>query len=139
MKRKAEGPVPIDEVVVNKKVKVEGAISEEESESAGDDDDEEEEEEEWQREAAQQLATEAEEERKRAEERQKVEELEARRSREVADIAVPQRVDLSIEEGKALFKVSIMRLEALQLLMVTADITQREGHQSITSLGHVPS
>ncbi|KAF8913882.1 Hsp90 protein-domain-containing protein [Gymnopilus junonius] len=99
-KRKAEGTVPIDEMVVNKKAKVEDVISEDESESAGG----EEEEEEWQREAAQQLAAEAEEEKKRAEERKREEESEAQRSREASEIAIPQRADLSIEEGKVLFK-----------------------------------
>ncbi|KAF8175377.1 hypothetical protein BJ912DRAFT_1024508 [Pholiota molesta] len=98
-KRKAEEAVPVDEVVISKKTKVEEEEEEEE------DEDEDEEEEEWQREAAQQLAAEAEEEKKRAEERAKEEELEAQRTKEAIEAAIPARVDLSIEEGKALFKV----------------------------------
>ncbi|KAF8974761.1 Hsp90 protein-domain-containing protein [Flammula alnicola] len=96
-KRKAEDVVPVDEVIISKKTKVE-----DESDEEADDD--EEEDEEWQREAAQQLAAEAEEEQRRAQEREKEAELEAQRTREVIEAAIPQRVDLSIEEGKALFK-----------------------------------
>jgi hypothetical protein len=99
-KRKAEEAVPVDEVVISKRTKVE-----EEEEEEEEDEDEDEEEEEWQREAAQQLAAEAEEEKKRAEERAKEEELEAQRTKEAIEAAIPARVDLSIEEGKALFKV----------------------------------
>ncbi|KDR83759.1 hypothetical protein GALMADRAFT_236117 [Galerina marginata CBS 339.88] len=99
VKRKAEETVPLDEVVINKKAKVEDKDEEEESE-----DDTEEGDEEWQHEAAEQLAVEAKEERKRAEERRKDEESAAQRAREAANIVIPHRVDLSIEEGKALFK-----------------------------------
>ncbi|KAF5321365.1 hypothetical protein D9619_001107 [Psilocybe cf. subviscida] len=101
-KRKAEESVPVDEVVINKKSKVD-----EEAEDAEDDDEseeEEEEEEEWQREAAAQLAAEAEEEKQLAEEREMEAKLEAQRLKETIEAAIPQRVDLSIEEGKALFK-----------------------------------
>ena len=83
-----------------------------EQDPAQEEDDEEEEE--WQREAAQQLAAEAEEEKERAKERAKEAELEAHKMREAIEAAIPQRVDLSIEEGKALFKVSFHDL--LQLL-----------------------
>lgn len=97
-KRKAEIPLAGDEDVATKRAKVE------------DDDEEEEtsEDEDWQRQAAEQLAAEAEEERKRVEaETAKERELEAQRTRAAAEIIMPQRVDLSIEEGKALFKVSL--------------------------------
>jgi hypothetical protein len=103
-KRKADDMVPVDEVVISKKARVE----DDEGESDGDSD--ESEEEEWQREAAAQLATEAEEEKKRQEEEAKAEakrvkeeaEAESRKSKE---LNMPARVDLSVEEAKALFKV----------------------------------
>ncbi|KIK68186.1 hypothetical protein GYMLUDRAFT_216833 [Collybiopsis luxurians FD-317 M1] len=94
-KRKA---AETDELVITKKAK----IKEDE-----EDEDEESEEEEWQREAAVQLAAEAEEEKRRAEEEAKREaeaaEDELKRTKE-AQIVMPEKVDLSIEEGKALFK-----------------------------------
>ncbi|CAA7259746.1 unnamed protein product [Cyclocybe aegerita] len=99
-KRKADESVPLDEIVVNKKAKVEDEAEEDDEESDSD-----EEEEDWQREAAAQLAAEAQEERKRAEmENGREAEQEAQRARAAADIVIPERVDLSIEEGKALFK-----------------------------------
>ena len=116
-KRKAEEAIPVDEVVISKKTKVEegeGEEGEDEDEEEEDEEDDDEEEEEWQREAAQQLAAEAEEEKERAKERAKEAELEAQKMREAIEAAIPQRVDLSIEEGKALFKVSFHDL--LQLL-----------------------
>lgn len=89
----------LDEVVITKKIKVEEAPEDE------DEEDESEEEEEWQREAAAQLAAEAEEEKKRAEEEARQEaEAELKRAKE-AQIVMPEKVDLSIEEAKALFKV----------------------------------
>ncbi|KAF8076367.1 hypothetical protein FPV67DRAFT_1471462 [Lyophyllum atratum] len=97
VKRKAEDSVPLDEVVISKKAKVE-----EEEEDEGDES-EESEEEDWQREAAAQLAAEAEAETIRQEEeaaRLKEAEAEAKR----AQLNMPERVDLSIEEAKALFK-----------------------------------
>ena len=100
VKRKAEEDVPLTEVVVSKKARVEEASDDEE-----EDDEDESEEEEWQKEAAAQLAAEAEEERK-------IQEAEAKRAQEeeakqkATQINMPDRVDLSIEEGKALFKVS---------------------------------
>ncbi|KAJ3930013.1 MAG: Hsp90 protein-domain-containing protein [Lentinula lateritia] len=88
----------LDEVVITKKIKVEEAPEDE------DEEDESEEEEEWQREAAAQLAAEAEEEKKRAEEEARQEaEAELKRAKE-AQIVMPEKVDLSIEEAKALFK-----------------------------------
>ncbi|KAI0698538.1 hypothetical protein C8T65DRAFT_581745 [Cerioporus squamosus] len=105
-KRKAEGPVPVDEVVVTKRAKVEDEAEEDEEE----DEDEDSEEEEWQKEAAAQLAAEAEEEeRKREEEKRRLEE-EARKLKEAekqkgsAQLNMPERVDLSLDEAKALFK-----------------------------------
>lgn len=108
IKRKADQETPLDELVIAKKARVE----EEDGE-----DSEEDEEEEWQREAAIQLAAEAEEERKRQEqekkrkeaEQQQQQELEAEAQRAEAArlINMPTKVDLSIEEAKALFKVGI--------------------------------
>ncbi|KAJ6484984.1 Hsp90 protein-domain-containing protein [Mycena vitilis] len=99
VKRKAEEPVPVDEVVITKKAKVET--------SADESDESEEEEEEWAREAAAQLAAEAEEEKQRVEEETKrlKEEAEAENQRLLAaQLNMPKRVDLSVEEAKALFK-----------------------------------
>ncbi|KAI0774144.1 hypothetical protein C8Q74DRAFT_813049 [Fomes fomentarius] len=104
-KRKAEGPVPVDEVVVTKKAKVD-----EDEDEDDDDEDEESEEEEWQREAAAQLAAEAEEEEMRRDEEKKQQEEEARKLKEAekqkgsTQLNMPERVDLSIDEAKALFK-----------------------------------
>ncbi|RDB22868.1 Transcription elongation regulator 1 [Hypsizygus marmoreus] len=101
VKRKAEDSTPLDEIVVAKKAKIEEEDEEEEAES------DESEEEEWQREAAAQLAAEAEAERKRLEEeaeREKTEaETEAKRIQS-GQLNMPGRVDLSIDEAKALFK-----------------------------------
>lgn len=105
VKRKAVDDVPVDEVVVSKKAKVEDEEDEEE-----DDDEDESEEEEWQREAAAQLAAEAEEEKRlREEEEKRIAEEEQKAKESVPQFNMPQRVDLSIEEGKALFKVRIHR------------------------------
>jgi transcription elongation regulator 1 len=76
-----------------------------------DDSDDSEEEEEWQKEAAAQLAAEAEaaEQQKREEKERQAEEARmARREMEekAAQLNLPRREDLSIEEAKALFKVS---------------------------------
>jgi hypothetical protein len=103
VKRKIEEVVPIEEVVVTKWARVEQDEEANESES-------EEEEEDWQREAAAQLAAEAEEERKRLEEAERARkgaEEEARRL-QAAQINMPERVDLSTEEAKALFKASVL-------------------------------
>ncbi|KAH7914371.1 Hsp90 protein-domain-containing protein [Hygrophoropsis aurantiaca] len=101
VKRKAEDPVPMDELIVSKKPRVEESEDEENEEDESD----ESEEEEWQREAAAQLAAEAEEEKQRQEE-------EARNAKEMEEAAkaqekplnMPSRVDLSVDEAKALFK-----------------------------------
>ncbi|KAI0268205.1 Hsp90 protein-domain-containing protein [Gloeopeniophorella convolvens] len=97
VKRKAEEDLPLDEIIVSKKPRVEDQEEDE------DEDEDESEEEEWQKEAAAQLAKEAEEEKKRQEE-EAAQEEEARKAKENAPrVPVPDRVDLSIEEGKALF------------------------------------
>ncbi|KAJ7667986.1 Hsp90 protein-domain-containing protein [Mycena polygramma] len=99
VKRKAEEPIPMDEVVITKKAKVET--------SADESDESEEEEEEWEKEAAAQLAAEAEEEKQRVEEETKrlKDEAEAENQRLLAaQLNMPKRVDLSVEEAKALFK-----------------------------------
>ncbi|KDQ64486.1 hypothetical protein JAAARDRAFT_117992 [Jaapia argillacea MUCL 33604] len=100
-KRKAEEAIPVDEVVITKKARVEDVEE--------DEDDGESEEEDWQREAAAQLAAEAEEEKKRQEEeakkRKEEAEAEEKRLKQMsAQLKLPDRVDLSIEEAKALFK-----------------------------------
>ncbi|KAG1820201.1 Hsp90 protein-domain-containing protein [Suillus subaureus] len=115
VKRKAEEPQPLDEVVISKKARVEEEEEEGEGEGEDDDDDDdddgsEEGEEEWQREAAAQLAAEAEEETKKLEEEarlaQEAEDTEAKKMQENerSQLNMPDRVDLSIEEAKALFK-----------------------------------
>ncbi|KAH8111363.1 hypothetical protein DFH11DRAFT_1690413 [Phellopilus nigrolimitatus] len=116
-KRKAtEEPEPLDEVVVMKKARVEEVEEDEEE------DEEEEEEEEWQREAAAQLAAEAEEEERRKKEEEdnrKREEDEVRlkeKEKGVPSINMPNRVDLSIEEAKALFKTLLREKDVNPLL-----------------------
>jgi len=100
VKRKAEETPSVDEVVLSKKAKVEEADEEDDGEES-----DESEEEEWQREAAAQLAVEAEIERKRLEEVERAR-IEAEEEAKKAQLNMPDRGDLSIEEGKALFKVS---------------------------------
>ena len=70
-----------------------------------DEDESEDELEDWQREAAEQLAEEAE--QARLEEQQRIKESEA--EAEQMRALVPDKVNLSLEEGKALFKVRIPR------------------------------
>jgi hypothetical protein len=102
-KRKAEISLVGDETVVNKRAKIN-----DDDDDDGDNDGETSEDEDWQRQAVEQLAAEAEEERKRVEaEMEKEREEEVQRVRAAAEIIMPQKVDLSIEEGKALFKVSL--------------------------------
>lgn len=103
-RKEMEEPQPLDELVVTKKVRADEVESDEESED-------DEPEEEWQKEAAAQLAAEAEEEeRRRMEEeetRKREEEELKRKEREkgTPTISMPNRVDLSLTEAKALFKV----------------------------------
>ncbi|GLB33792.1 putative FF domain containing protein [Lyophyllum shimeji] len=99
VKRKAEDSVPLNEMVVSKKAKVD----EEEEDRTSEDD--ESEEEEWQREAAAQLAAEAEAEKARQEEEAaRLKQAEAEAEAKRAECNMPDRVDLSVEEAKALFK-----------------------------------
>jgi transcription elongation regulator 1 len=109
VKRKAEDTSQSDEIVISKKPRVEDQEGDKIDEADDTDDSEEGEEEDWQREAAAQLAKEAEEEEQRQrEEDEKAKAEEARRAKESApQITIPDRVDLSIEEGKALFKVCL--------------------------------
>lgn len=111
-KRKAAEPVPVDEVVISKKARVDEEEDDQGEDDGDDDEDDEDEEdsdmEDWQREAAAQLAAEAEAEKKRLEEEQKRQEEEAKAEAEALknkQLNMPARVDLSIEEAKALFKV----------------------------------
>lgn len=108
VKRRKLGDLePLDEVVITKKARVE----EDRGEKAEieEEDHSEEEEEGWQQEAAAQLAAEAEERQKRREEEAKMakeaEETETRRAQEKQPLNMPDRVDLSPDEAKALFKV----------------------------------
>lgn len=111
-KRKADEIVPMEEVVISKKARTDGHEQEEQDDDEEDEEDEDEEsEEEWQREAAAQLAAEAEEEQKKQEEERLRQEEEAKTAKELEtqrgkpQLNMPERVDLSIEEAKALFKV----------------------------------
>ncbi|PPQ69873.1 hypothetical protein CVT24_003208 [Panaeolus cyanescens] len=102
-KRKAEDTAA--ESARRKKTKTQDPEEEDDEDSEDSDEEEDAEEEEWQREAAEQLAREAkeEEERKRLEAEQEQKRVEAEQQ-EAQRLQIPQRVDLSVEEGKALFK-----------------------------------
>ena len=104
VKRKVGDISPSDETVISKKPRVEDEVENKPEAVESTDDDEESEEEDWQREAAAQLAKEAEEEKKRQEEEEKAREVQKAKE-SVPQLHMPDRVDLSIEEGKALFKV----------------------------------
>lgn len=95
VKRKAEETAIIDEAVIIKKAKAE--VDEREDDSESD-------EEEWQQEAAAQLAAEAEAEKKRSEEVERARKA-TEEEQQRLQINMPERVDLSLEEAKALFKV----------------------------------
>jgi hypothetical protein len=107
VKRKAEDVSPSDDVVISKKPRVEDQDEDKAEVAESTDGEQESEDEEWQREAAAQLAKEAGEEEKRRQ--QEIEKAnEAQKSKEsVPQLVIPDRVDLSIEEGKALFKVCL--------------------------------
>jgi hypothetical protein len=143
VKRKVEDISLSDEIVISKKPRVGDQVRGKLEEADGTEDDEESEDEDWQREAAAQLAKEAEEEEKRKrEEDEKAEE--ARQNKEsVPQLTMPDRVDLSLEEGKALFKVCLQRdisLVPLKLSRVPCtDLTPGERHQPFTSVGYVSS
>ena len=94
------------------------------SEVEGEEDDEDQEElEDWQREAAEQLAKEAEEhERKQKEaeeeERRQQEELKRReKEKGTQALNMPNKVDLSIDEAKALFKVRVFSFNNFYILI----------------------
>ena len=110
-KRKVSDRSEAADSLSTKKARVEEEEDEDEDEVETSD---EEEEEEWQREAAAQLAAEAEEtermkQQEEKREREEQEELK-RKEKERGNLAIsmPNRVDISIEEGKALFKVCRM-------------------------------
>jgi hypothetical protein len=104
VKRKAEDVSPSDDVVISKKPRVEDQDEDKADVAESTNGEQESEDEEWQREAAAQLAKEAEEEKRRQEEIENAEG--AQKAKEsLPQLPIPDRVDLSIEEGKALFKV----------------------------------
>jgi hypothetical protein len=130
VKRKAEDISRSDETVISKKPRVEDQVGDKAEDADGPEDSEESEDEDWQREAAAQLAKEAEEEKRRQEE-EKAEE--ARKAKESApQLTMPDRVDLSLEEGKALFKVCLQRIIPLVPFglsrMACTDLTSGERH-----------
>ena len=141
VKRKVGDISPLDEIVISKKPRVGDEAEDEAGEAEGTEDDEESEEEDWQKEAAAQLAKEAEEEkRKQQEEDERAEE--ARQVKESApQLPIPDRVDLSIEEGKALFKVCLHSdiPPITHTCFIFADLTPREGHKPIPSVGYISS
>ncbi|KAF9247032.1 Hsp90 protein-domain-containing protein [Melanogaster broomeanus] len=103
-RKQREEPEALAEVVITKKARVE---EEEDAEEGDEDEDEDESEEEWQKEAAEQLAAEAEQEKERQEEARLVreaEEAETKKAQEKQQLNMPDRVDLSLDEAKALFK-----------------------------------
>jgi transcription elongation regulator 1 len=114
-KRKA-GEKPV-EGVKSKKARVEEVKDEDEG---GDDD--ESEEEEWQRDAAAQLAAEAEEAEKKRKEEEELAKAEEQRQKDEMEakakqLNLPDRVDLSLDEAKALFKVcACIRLRSTAML-----------------------
>ena len=129
-KRKAaDEEEPLEELAVSGIPSKKARVDEEEDEEDVDSDEEEDEDddmEEWQREAAAQLAAEAEEEeraRKEEEERKKMEEEEELRRKEkekgMPSLNMPARVDLSLDEAKALFKVRIFILESINYYFST--------------------
>lgn len=101
VKRKAEDVSPSDESIISKKPRMRDHVEDEPEEGEGTEDDQEED---WQREAAAQLAKEAEEEKKRQQEEAEAVEAAQKAKEGAPKIPIPDHVDLSIEEGKALFK-----------------------------------
>lgn len=118
-KRKAMDDVqPVEELEVS----VKKARVDEEEEDEGSEEDSDDEMEEWQREAVAQLAAEADEEeriRREEEERRKAEEEEELRRKEkekgMPSLNMPARVELSLDEAKALFKVCTIFLNLNQI------------------------
>ena len=132
-KRKAQDPVPVDEVVISKKARVDDEPEDEEMDDGEEDsDDDDEEQEEWQREAAAQLSAEAEE-----HERQRKEEEEAEQKRikdeetlkeeyKTKQLNMPATVDLAPEEAKALFKVRLLHPPLFYLSLIGYQTLLRE-------------
>ena len=148
VRRRKRGELePLDEVVITKKARVEDddeeaeAEENENDEEEGDDDEESESEEDWQKEAAAQLAAEAEEEQKIREEEAKrvkeAEEAEAKTALEKQPLSMPDRVDLSLDEAKALFKVFSLHRPIVLTFTTVADAPAREGSQSLAPLGYL--
>jgi hypothetical protein len=113
-KRKAQDPVPVDELVISKKARVDDEPEDEEMDDENEDDDsddDDEEEEEWQKEAAAQLAAEAEEHERQMKEEEEVEQKRIKDEETLKEeyktqqLNMPAKVDLAPEEAKALFKV----------------------------------
>ncbi|KAF7332189.1 hypothetical protein MKEN_00099900 [Mycena kentingensis (nom. inval.)] len=111
-KRKAEDTIPTK----TKKLKTHEDASD--AESQGEED--------WEKEAKAQLAAAAEDQKlKVEEERKRLAEVEAERDRLRA--AIPQRVDLSVEEAKALFKVRVaLSLPPLHLTRVETLLREKD-------------
>lgn len=143
-KRKAEDPISVDEVVITKKSRTDADLSDEEDEEDTSDEDEDEE---WQLEAAEQLAKEAEELKRKGDEQRRIEEMEAEQDSRKKDQEIennqrtqsgqhgPARVDLSIEEAKALFKVSVPFLCIHVLSNRGTDTSKGEGYKSSSAMG----
>jgi hypothetical protein len=150
VRRRKRGELePLDEVVITKKARVEDdgeeaeveGNEEEEDEDEEDEDEESEIEEDWQKEAAAQLAAEAEEEQKIREEEAKrmkeAEEAEAKTAQGKQPLSMPDRVDLSLDEAKALFKVFSLHRSIVLTLTTIADAPAREGSQPLAPLGYL--
>lgn len=147
VKRRKRGErEPLDEVVITKKARIEEDGGEEAEVEEDQDEDEEEEEEsesgseeDWQKEAAAQLAAEAEEdETRREEEAKRVKEAEEAEAKRVQQpLSMPDRVDLSLDEAKALFKVFSPHQSIILTLTAAADAVAREGNQSLAPLGYL--
>ncbi|KAF9221952.1 HSP90-domain-containing protein [Gyrodon lividus] len=118
-RKKREEAEPLDEVVITKKARDEEEDGEGDEEEDGEEDEEDDEsEDEWQKEAAQQLAAEAEEDKKRQEKARlgkEAEEASAKKAQEKQKFSMPDRIDLSLDEAKALFKV-LLREKAINPL-----------------------
>lgn len=138
LKRRAEEPTLLQDVVKTKKLRSEEQQNRESAdEYTGDE--EHESEEEWQREATAELLAEAEAEKLLKEEarpEQEKEEAEAMKIGNNRQLNIPDRVDLSLEEAKALFKVRTTSLSSCIFTKNRQDSASRTRYQSSPSLGH---
>ena len=107
-KRKADEPV--SDEIVSKKARMDDGTQDEESSDSDEED--------WQRDAAEQLAAEAEEQQKRKEKEET--DPEAQGIFGTKGFVMPQEISISIEEGRALFKVCRNHECCIRLLL---DIT----------------